>query len=209
MKNKLLWMFVLALLTACTAVKQPDQMSLDLRYSFYTFSNKELKNPQLEEELHFVFPAIPGAIFGSPSDQILSVSSANDGTFTLSLPSDVDSKAAPFSDKRLIVEPATTKILRVGTFHFYPSYQGDVGGGSFISKSTGNTLILIYVSNAVNITGSFRSGRAIYHHDIAADRGWGWIEILETKPGTYELRSFEGEVSDITFAVLMEDKVEA
>ncbi|MAN51158.1 MULTISPECIES: hypothetical protein [unclassified Marinimicrobium] len=208
MKYRLVFTLVLAFLQSCATVDSPAEsfsFSREMKYGFYSYSFKRLEAYKPESELALIFPSIPGAIFGNPTDDILYVAEVrNSHTFELVLPSDIDAKSATIRQSGLNVVPADTKLLRLGTFHAFSPYRDHIGGGGFISTIDNEPLILVYFSNPANIRGVLTLGKQKFDHQITiSNAGWNWIKVVELSDNSYRLSEFDGDKGDIEFSVVV------
>lgn len=181
--------------------------SMKLKYGYYTYDQQKLGGYKTVEDLVLFFPAISGRIFGDPTDYLVSqVSVTHNNQFTLQLPRNLDSQTQMFTDTSLNVVPSSASILRVATYHLYPSYNDELGGGGFINSKTEEPLILMYFSEPVEITGSFLDQGETFSHNIKVESaGWHWIQVSEPFHNYYELSVFKGQTEDIEFMVLVTD----
>lgn len=181
--------------------------SMQLKYGYYTYDQQRIGGYKTVEDLVLFFPAISGQIFGDPTDYLISqVSVTDNDQFVLQLPRNLDSQTQIFTDTSLNVVPSSASILRVATYHLYPSYNDELGGGGFINSKTEEPLILMYFSEPVQITGSFLDQGETFSHNIKVEHaGWHWIQVSETFHNHFELSLFKGPTEDIEFMVLVTD----
>jgi hypothetical protein len=66
-------------------------------------------------------------------------------------------KAKELSHKVLTIEPAGTKVIRLGTFHVYPKTKKQIGGGMFINSESKEAYMLVYFSQPATLTGTLPS----------------------------------------------------
>ncbi|QBY05417.1 hypothetical protein E2K93_14020 [Thalassotalea sp. HSM 43] len=208
-----LWLIACVLVSACTVqpnskdTVEPESESYQLDYGFYSYTYEKIDNYPAEADLNLLFPAIPGSIFGMPSPELVHISSVNnDFTFELTLPNDMDALASRLTGGALMITPADTKVLRLGTFHVFPSMRDSVGGGGFIHKPSGDFMLLVYFSKSAHISGQFAIGRDQFEHDINIPAaGWHWIKIGKQSDYSYRLSTFDGDSDQIEFFVLVEN----
>ena len=195
-------------LTSCSSLKptvqQANVIDYQFDYGFYIYDLMEATEVSSKMNPKFVFPTIPGAIFGNVSDDILYVSESNGiKKVNLSLPKNIDEKAVLLTQTGIAIHPSDSKILRLGTFHIDPISPGILGGGGFINSNTNNPVILIYVSRSSSITGSVTRGQKEITHNIYLEKpGWNWIESKKIGENKYQLTEFVGNVQSIKFMVL-------
>jgi hypothetical protein len=207
--NGLKVILLTSILVACgvnpskQAQNLPNQ--LDLPYHRFTLSLKPVDESFIDSGLSLIFPLVTGSIFASPSEEILHISPAHNGRFVLDLPQDIDGFAREINEQGLLVEPAETRILRMGTFHVYPYYQA-LGDGGFINGENGNALLLVYFSQAASISGRLAQFGEVFIHDLNIKQtGWHWLEIAKKSEHTYEVTNFKQGLQHIYFAVLLDD----
>ncbi len=209
-KKLLLILVVSFLVAACSSIgPQGDRLGsvkYDISYSHYAYNSKRVPYTA-EGQLSLIFPAIPGLIFGRPTENILSIVDVQSSKeFTLELPSFLDQEADYLREPQLKISPKDAKILRLGTFHIYPHYQGEVGGGGFIDTESGNALILVYFSKPSKLTGTLVSSGKNYHHDIKiSTAGWHWVEVNTIHPQEYVLKKYAKSEKTIDFMVFVDD----
>jgi len=178
--------------------KTTKEVSFRLNYGFYDKGDIKLKD-HTEQHLAFAFPIISGQLFGRPSKDMLAFSIVtNPNDFLLKLPLDMKGHSAILQNSSLNIIPVSTKISRLGTFHYLPHYKNGLGGGGFKIKDSGNAVILVHFSQASKITGDLVIKNNTYVHDIEIDStGWHWLEILKTSSNNYTLKSYNGNINDI------------
>ena len=197
------------LLASCTTVKPAnddhDFVHYQFDYGFYTANFFDVKKVTGSMKPSFVFPSIPGAIFGTPSEDILYFSKLNElKKVDLSLPKDVGHKATLLTQSGIEISPNDTKILRLGTFHINPRTPEMVGGGGFVNTDSNNFMILVFVSKPSRISGTVAFGETEISHNLVFNRsGWSWIEFKNLGENKYQLENFNGNVQSIEFSVLV------
>ncbi|CAA0093174.1 Uncharacterised protein [Halioglobus japonicus] len=204
--KKLGLIFIAMWLVGC-ATPNRDVVATDtysLQYAYLSPSGKTLKHYS-EQGLSLVFPSIPGNIYGTPGDDIIYVATPeNAQRFSLVLPKDMDRRALPLTDSPLAIEPPETKVLRLGTFNFLPRYQDVMGGGGFSDTISDRTYILVYFSNAAQVTGQYTAYSDIYNHNIVIDApGWHWLQFVETSDNVFDVSAYEGSAETIQFDVYL------
>lgn len=209
MKFQILSGVFLVLLQACAVVDrvrtEPLESFYEIKYGFYAGNFQRLKSYSAELGLKLIFPTIPGEIFGRPTNDVLHVAEVtNSATFNLRVPNEINDKAAAISESGLNVVPSDTRVLRLGTFHTFPSYNNGIGGGAFFNKVNGEFLLLVYFSNAAEVSGTTMDGNERYDHQISISApGWYWIKITELSMNSFRLSEFDGNEDDIEFGVLV------
>lgn len=197
------------LIASCSTVKSSKEhhnfINYQFDYDYYVSDVLELKKVTGNMNPSFVFPTIPGAIFGNPSKDILYWSEPNKSKkIRLSLPVNVSHKATLLNQNGIDIYPEDTRILRLGTFHIDPDEPRTLGGGGFFNTDTNNLLILVYVSKPSEISGTVMLGKTKVFHKINFDSpGWNWIEVKKLEGNNYQLERFTGSVSSIEFTILV------
>ncbi len=196
---------IIFILLTSKAFSSPIE-TMKIKYGFYTGSFNALKKTTSAMEPIFVFPSIPGSIFGNPSKPVLFSGKAHNNTLEIRLPKNIDDVAQALSEKGLSTKPQNTKILRLGTFHVNPEKNEQLGGGGFVDTNTNNLIILVYVSQSSQITGTLEAGDEKYIHDITFKKpGWNWIETKKLDDTTYSLKNYSGDIETIEFTVIVEE----
>jgi len=196
-------------LSACSyhsaSLKDVRKQSYDMSYQRYSYSLQPISESFVDEELNLIFPAISGAILGNPNGVILNIIEAKQGQLVFDVPQNIDDIAKEVTYSELSVEPADTRVLRMGTFHSYPYYQ-TLGDASFVNGQNGNALIFVYFSQQSRVSGKMEVYDEIFEHQLDIKQsGWNWIEITRQSDKHYVLKNFGGNVEDIYFAVLLDD----
>jgi len=198
---------VLFIVGCTTNIKNSnDEVTFNLKHSYYKDYETKLSS-HTEQNILLLFQPLPGKIFGTPTLEYLYQTKLKDSSeFLLILPSNIDLLAETFENDALTIKPKSTKILRLGTFHYLARYNDLVGGGSFIENDTGKDLLLVYFSNAIKITGTVYEGNESFKHDIIVKKpGWHWLEATETFEGNYKIKKYTGNVNNIEFISYIKD----
>lgn len=199
-------------LASCATLdrQRVDSASFELSYGFYTldpgsFRMVRVRADVQESGLVLVFPVVPGSITGPPSGPPLqTVAVQPGGAFELRLPAAMESRASPFDSASLAIEPAGTRVARLGTFHEYPEYGVFRGGGGFIDTSSGNSLLLVYFSNPARLSGAVRDPTGAYEYDVTVERaGWSWLVVREQDNSSFLVQAYTGSARTIEFGVLL------
>ena len=210
MKKILVVMFLMIFVGGCSSLKSTEktanslaEIEYNINYGFYAKGMQILQtNP--ETKISFIFPSIQGAIFGNPSDDLIYMTTIDRGfNFTLRLPQDMSDRAYILRDDRLVITPDDTKLMRLGTFHKNLSAEGDVGGGGFVDKKSGDYVVLVYFSKPSSVKGVVESRGVRYEHDIFVSKsGWNWIGISKKSETLFVLSQFRGSLDDIEFSIM-------
>jgi len=187
-----------------------DTVAWSLSYGFYTlkpgsFRLRPATGPGPGTGLSLVFSTVPGSITGPPSGGPLSIVPVEgEETFELVLPARMGRRAERFDSPSLTIEPADTRVARLGTFHEYPQYGRFRGGGGFLHAPSGATMLLVYFSGPATLQGSIEEPTGTYHYDVTVDRaGWAWLIARAREDGGFAVRAYTGPVDAIEFAVLL------
>ena len=212
--NSILILFpILVFISACSHQKMLasdldksiNPQHYELSYQRYSYNLQPISETFVDEELNLIFPAISGAILGNPNGLILQVAEGKQGQFTFAVPQGIDELAKEITQSGLTVDPADTRVLRMGTFHSYPYYHS-LGDASFVNGQNGNALIFVYFSQQSRVAGSFEIYNEIFDHQLdIKEAGWSWIEIAKQNDNHYLLKNFSGTFEDIYFAVLLDE----
>lgn len=133
---------------------------------------------------------IRGALDGSPSTYPLAMVPVSQGApFELSM-DELEAKASHFAEtadtaiQGLRVEPAETRIGRVGTFIQNGNWEADMAGGGFIKRPTepGRGYFLIYADRPCRITEQREYEGSLVLTDIQVPRaGLHWVDVVTSK----------------------------
>lgn len=199
-------------LASCASLdrQRTDSALFELSYGFYTLDPTSLRMVPLESaapasDLVLVFPAVPGAIMGAPRGAPLQTVPVDSGAgFELRLPATLDARASRFTSDSLSIDPAGTRVARLGTFHEYPEYGVFRGGGGFIDTRSGDPLLLVHFSNPAKLSGVVQDRTGTYEYDVTVARaGWSWLIIRGQGDDTFRVQAYTGPVDTIEFGVLL------
>lgn len=205
---------VLALLAlaSCASLdrRHGEGGSFELSYGYYTLDPRSMRMVPVEFAmppggLVLVFPTVPGAIMGAPRGAPLRTIPVEPGaTFELRLPGTMSRHAARFDSDSLAIEPADTRVARLGTFHEFPEYGVFRGGGGFIDTRSGSPMLLAYFSNPARLSGRVRDPTGTYRYDVNVEQaGWSWLAVREQAGGSFRVEEYRGPVGAIEFGVLL------
>jgi len=175
--------------------------------------NIHLSEEQYPKDVILMLPYVTGSIFGTTSPApVYIVPVDSQLNFSLDLTEkidEIDKAAAPLTEEwrsiGLTVEPANTRIIRIGTFPYSFVTEDSIGVGGFIDPVSRNTMILVYVNRACEIKGEVDLGREHYsHHLIFSGKGFHWIEVIKRSTNYYVLQNYHGD-STIKFSVHIEN----
>lgn len=196
--------------TSCSTNKFiPDEKDIDflLNNNHYSHDYQKLTGVRVNQPVTLFFPVISGAIFGRPGNNLMQVVTTKPGdSFYLSLPGNAIGHADFLLQPELVIIPADTKLLRLGTFHMYPDYQDKIGSGAFIDRTNSDALALVYFSKPASISGIIYDNKDSYEHEITiTNPGWNWIKISQLSKHKYRLSTYDGSIENIDFAILLDD----
>ena len=163
------------------------------------------------DEVEIVLPYISGGIFGNPNNTPVFRKRLS-GDYSFSIHTDdfirrVDRGASILEDfwyaKGLSMRPNTTKIARIGTFAYNTVTNTAAGSGSFMDKESQDNLILIYVDNKCQVSGSVTLHGKQYIHDIEfPSEGFHWIRAIQINEDKFKLEYFVPK-QEVFFALVM------
>lgn len=149
----------------------------------------------------FGFATVEGSLFGDITGSVLSEVTVKDSSaLTLSLPKYIDAKMANIPELTINNYGTPVNIARLSTLS-NSSLLSRVGGAGIIDGISGNSIVLVYTSSKLDVSGQLVVNGAIYEHDIALPaQGWYWVQ--ETRIGSnYRLsRVNRAEIDPIIFA---------
>lgn len=196
-------------LSSCASVEHRDVgvVEYSLGVGQYTSSLARLDDIKTNEEVTLIFPTIPGAIFGAPSKDILFTAVTSlQSKFTLRLPQALPERAKAFSSAGLSITPIDTKVLRLGTFHYYSDYEV-IGGGGFANKKTGGFLSLVYFSKPSVVTGVvFEDQEKVEFKVTVKKSGWSWVKSIKISENNRIVTEYTGSLEDVEFAIIVPDE---
>lgn len=175
--------------------------------------NSRLNESYYPDDVVLMFPTIPGGIFGSPSsDMAFMVKVEKDLGFTLRLDEkaeNIESRSSTLTQEwqkaGIVVEPAETRISRLGTFPYSYASRKMIGGGGFINTQSRNLYILVYVDRKSSIRGEIQldEERCLHELDFPG-KGFYWIEVIETEKNRMKLINGSDD-GNIRFSVHIQD----
>jgi len=202
----------IGLLQACSTAQPSDNQSVkkaifQLTATHCTSSLEKVNNYRPNDELALIFPAIPGTIFGMPTNDVIQyVFTLPQKEFSLELPNNMGERAKAFSQKGLTIKPANTKVVRLDTFHTYVEDQEKAGGGLFIDTLNNDAYVLVYFSQAATISGVEESnGEKSFFNIQNAKPGWNWIKAAKGIDETYTYTLHDNSNTNIQFCAFIEN----
>jgi hypothetical protein len=196
-----------AIMLMLPTVYGDSTVSMEMGFGYYLENPSEVEKTTGDIEPLFLFPPVPGGIYGMPTEPVLHTTEANkERRLLIELPRNADEWARPFRAEGLSVSPAGAKVLRLGTFHIDPGNPEVIGGGAFVNVQSNNFMILMYVSQPTTIKGNLVLGKETITHDLDFPKpGWHWIEVSKQGQFRYRLETYRGEQKNIEFAVLVKE----
>ncbi len=214
MLNNKKFIFFVIFLQACASKDYKDSGSKNDNFSLSathcTINHEEVSKYRPNDKMVLLFPSLPGIIFGSPGNDIVQhITTLPNKDFLLELPTEMGSKAEKLSHKGLSIEPTNTKVIRLGTFHAYPtSENNNIGGGMFIDLSDKQPYMLIYFSQSASLTGAYSSQYGDTSFDIKnARKGWNWVKSVKKGNKDYHVTLRDNQHANIQFCALLSNTV--
>lgn len=178
--------------TTKTKINQHSIISLNAPLHFLAADNTSLPSKYFTKQILVYLPYIPGGLFGSPGLQKM-YSGVLPRGLALNLDlhkiaNDMNKLAEPllarWQQQGLVITPADTRLLRVGTFAIDLNSRKPLGVVGFINPKTKNYLILVYVDKACWIKGDlFFAGRRFNHDIHLPSAGFHYINIVPVNDG--------------------------
>ncbi|MDX1609876.1 MAG: hypothetical protein R3225_07105 [Halofilum sp. (in: g-proteobacteria)] len=201
-------------LAACAALErrdtQPEPVALELSHGNYLLDpgSYELVPVQARlppGQLQLEFLLVRGAINGAPEpDPFRTIPVEPGAGFELRLPAAIPGEVPAFQSADLQIEPADTRVTRLGTFHYHPEYGMFRGGGGFIHQPSGDPMLLVHFSAPARLRGSLQDASGVYRYAVKTPRaGWSWLIVRSGSEGVQEVLRYTGPVDAIEFAVLL------
>lgn len=177
----------------------PQFLEATVEWSPAPGANQEFTSNDVQPVLHF----IPGAIFGTPSPDLVPLRIASMGATEIQFPlylvsAGIDSLAQPLTPEArasgLTVDPEATRFVRMGTF-FLPRTGSYLDGAGIHVVDSDDVLVLVYVDRPSVITGTVFSGEAGFVHKLAFEEsGFHWIRM---DPGGGDVTNAQSDVEAV------------
>jgi hypothetical protein len=190
-------------LSACTAREEPAPVREDwVLESHVVFLEADGKTPRAApaEKLRLWVPYVVGDIYGAPNAGELSpVTFKPDLSFALDLNKrhvELAKALIPteFSQKWMIIEPATARIARLSPFVLPADGIAPVGVSEWLDADTGTKLMLVYLDRPARLRGEIvYEGRNLRFDITATEAGYLWIQQPEGS-GVYRKATWPGRV---------------
>ncbi len=163
-----------------TNALQADSFNTALR--FFDADFKKPLQRYAAEELVIWFPLITGNLYGLPNEDAILKPELDDklrfkfGLRAITKRIDELAKAFPANNGDLYIEPAKTRVARLGTFVINPSTGETIGPTAWIDANNTNILMLVYFDQACEISGHIEHANKTYRHDIKIPGpGFYWL----------------------------------
>nr|BAF45164.1 hypothetical protein [uncultured bacterium] len=199
-RKHLLLSISISLIAACPSIsnakddaKPINAINFDVNY--YDKNNSILIKPK-NKDIAISFAPIRGAIFGGANFKYAAILLLKEDEFIEIPISDFTvffkRHATTFIPKseKLKVTPSTTKIIRLGTRVTHQGSDKGLGHTVFVNNANKQSLMLVYFSNACQITGTLVDNNLIYNHNISIPKkGAYWITANQINDNTYTLKT--------------------
>jgi hypothetical protein len=204
MKARLAALAALLSLSACSGRDEPaapvrEDWVLKTHVAFLEADGKTPR-PTPTESVRLWVPYVVGDLYGAPNaGELAPVSFKPDLSFVLDLNKSHENLAkalipTEFSQKWMIIEPASARIARLSPFVLPSDGIVPVGVSEWLDENTGAKLMLVYLDRPARIRGEVvYEGRNISFDIEAKEAGYMWIEQPE-KSGVFRKAAWPGHV---------------
>ena len=174
-------------LSACSAPEEPaapvrEDWVLKSHVAFLAADGKTPTEAPAER-LRLWVPYVVGDLYGAPNaGELAPVTFKPDLSFVLDLNRSHENLAkvlipTEFSQKWMIIEPATARIARLSPFVLPADGIVPVGVAEWLDADTGTKLMLVYLDRPARLRGEIvHEGRNLQFDITAAEAGYMWIE---------------------------------
>ena len=195
---------ILLCLSACSANEEPaaparEDWVLQSHVAFLAADGKTPRNAPAES-LRLWVPYVVGDLYGAPNaGELAPVTFKPDLSFVLDLNRSHENLAkvlipTEFSQKWMIIEPATARIARLSPFVLPADGIVPVGVAEWLDADTGTKLMLVYLDRPARLRGEIvHEGRNLQFDITAAEAGYMWIQQPEGS-GVYRKATWPGRV---------------
>jgi len=195
---------ILLCLTACSANDKPaaparEDWMLQSHVVFLAADGKTPRNTPAEG-LRLWVPYVVGDLYGAPNaGELAPVTFKPDLSFVLNLNKSHENLAkvlipTNFSQKWMIIEPATARIARLSPFVLPADGIVPVGVAEWLDADTGTKLMLVYLDRPARLRGEIvHEGRNLQFDITAAEAGYMWIQQPEGS-GVFRKATWPGRV---------------
>ena len=191
-------------LSACSAPEEPaapvrEDWVLKSHVAFVAADGKTPRQAPAER-LRLWVPYVVGDLYGAPNaGELAPVTFKPDLSFVLDLNRSHENLAkvlipTEFSQKWMIIEPATARIARLSPFVLPADGIVPVGVAEWLDADTGSKLMLVYLDRPARLRGEIvHEGRNLQFDITAAEAGYMWIQQPEGS-GVYRKATWPGRV---------------
>jgi len=204
MKCRVAIAFAILSLSACTAPVEPEVPAredwvLESHVAFLEADGKTTRDAPAEG-LRLWVPYVVGDIYGAPNaGELAPVTFKPDLSFILDLNKSHENLAkvlvpTEFSQKWMIIEPASARIARLSPFVLPVDGIAPVGVAEWLDADTGTKLMLVYLDRPARLRGEIvHEGRNLRFDIEAKEAGYLWIQQPEGS-GVYRKATWPGRV---------------
>ena len=204
MKRRVAFAFAILSLSACTPPEEPvaparEDWVLESHVAFLESDGKTTRDAPAER-LRLWVPYVVGDIYGAPNaGELAPVTFKPDLSFVLDLNKSHDNLAkvlvpTEFSQKWMIIEPASARIARLSPFVLPVDSIAPVGVAEWLDADTGTKLMLVYLDRPARLRGEIvHEGRNLRFDIEAKEAGYLWIQQPEGS-GVYRKATWPGRV---------------
>jgi len=191
-------------LSACSAPEEPaapvrEDWVLKSHVAFVAADGKTPRQAPAER-LRLWVPYVVGDLYGAPNaGELAPVTFKPDLSFVLDLNRSHENLAkvlipTEFSQKWMIIEPATARIARLSPFVLPADGIVPVGVAEWLDADTGTKLMLVYLDRPARLRGEIvHEGRNLQFDITAAEAGYMWIQQPEGS-GIFRKATWPGRV---------------
>ena len=191
-------------LSACSAPEEPaapvrEDWVLKSHVAFLAADGKTPREAPAER-LRLWVPYVVGDLYGAPNaGELAPVTFKPDLSFVLDLNRSHENLAkvlipTEFSQKWMIIEPATARIARLSPFVLPADGIVPVGVAEWLDADTGTKLLLVYLDRPARLRGEIvHEGRNLQFDITAAEAGYMWIQQPEGS-GIFRKATWPGRV---------------
>ena len=191
-------------LSACSAPEEPaapvrEDWVLKSHVAFVAADGKTPRQAPAER-LRLWVPYVVGDLYGAPNaGELAPVTFKPDLSFVLDLNRSHENLAkvlipTEFSQKWMIIEPATARIARLSPFVLPADGIVPVGVAEWLDADTGTKLMLVYLDRPARLRGEIvHEGRNLQFDITAAEAGYMWIQQPEGS-GVFRKATWPGRV---------------
>jgi hypothetical protein len=192
------------LLTACSSPKEPaapprQDWMLESHVAFLAADGKTPRSAP-SRNLRLWVPYVVGDIYGAPNaGELAPVTFKPDLSFVLDLNKSHEKLAkalipTDFSQKWMIIEPASARIARLSPFVLPADGIAPVGVAEWLDAASGARLMLVYLDRPARLRGEIvHEGRNLRFDIEAKEAGYLWIEQPEGS-GVFRKADWPGRV---------------